>query len=162
MSGVSRREVLRIGVAGAGAGAGLVAGGAGAMIGQVAAGAATTSTRSAAKPAVVSRRTSSARTADRSAPQLHVDRLDALVGSAFTIWIGRERRHVKLLKLKRHHVAGEGSDACFSLIFSAPHPVLPSGTYRFSHPKLGRFALFVSPVGRPAAGQRYEAVVNHE
>ena len=47
----------------------------------------------------------------------------------------------------------------FSLIFRGPcDPILPQKTYPMTHPELGRFDLFVVPVGRDQAGTRYEAV----
>jgi Domain of unknown function (DUF6916) len=47
----------------------------------------------------------------------------------------------------------------FSLIFRGPRdPILPQQTYPIAHPELGRFDLFVVPVGRDRAGTRYEAV----
>jgi len=46
----------------------------------------------------------------------------------------------------------------FSLLFDGgAATAIPSGTYTFTHPSLGRFALFLHPVGR---GQRYEVIVN--
>jgi hypothetical protein len=47
----------------------------------------------------------------------------------------------------------------FSVVFlGPPDPVLPQGTYRFDHPELGGFEIFVVPIGRDEDGVRYEAV----
>lgn len=48
----------------------------------------------------------------------------------------------------------------FSLVFDGGvAAAIPSATYNFTHPSLGRFALFLHPVGR---GQRYEVIVNRQ
>jgi hypothetical protein len=59
-------------------------------------------------------------------------------------------------KVKTH----EGN--CFALTFRAgERDTLSQGTYKFVHPALGSFSLFVVP-GKPSAdGTTYEAVVNH-
>ncbi|MFL6227318.1 MAG: DUF6916 family protein [Pyrinomonadaceae bacterium] len=51
---------------------------------------------------------------------------------------------------------------CFTLTFRAgERDTVSQGTYQFSHPALGRFALFIVP-GKPSAdGTVYEAVINH-
>ena len=47
----------------------------------------------------------------------------------------------------------------FSIEFTGPgEAVLPQGTYRFEHPALGIFEIFVVPIGRGQTGVRYEAV----
>lgn len=50
----------------------------------------------------------------------------------------------------------------FSLAFEAA-PGHPSGqgTYAVRHPRLGRFDLFVVPVGRPGPVRTYQAVISH-
>lgn len=49
----------------------------------------------------------------------------------------------------------------FSLIFEAKRgEPLPQGTYSLEHPSLGRFSLFLVPVGRGAKGFFLEAIVN--
>jgi len=52
---------------------------------------------------------------------------------------------------------------CFSLLFrSAPHPTLGQGMYKFFHPKLGSFAMFIVPVNQPLAdgSGHFEAIFN--
>jgi len=54
-----------------------------------------------------------------------------------------------------------GSENAFVLTFGGPLSTpLKAGTHRFSHPKLGTFELFVSPVGLPRGDRRYEAVID--
>jgi hypothetical protein len=46
----------------------------------------------------------------------------------------------------------------FSVYFLGPRePRLPQRTYALEHPTLGRFELFLVPVGEDAAGRVYEA-----
>ena len=54
-----------------------------------------------------------------------------------------------------------GSEGAFVLAFSRPlDAALEAGTHMLSHPELGAFELFVSPVGRPRGDRRYEAVID--
>jgi hypothetical protein len=54
-----------------------------------------------------------------------------------------------------------GSENAFVLTFSGPRNApLDAGTYKLRHRRLGRFELFISPVGQPRADRRYEAVVD--
>lgn len=47
----------------------------------------------------------------------------------------------------------------FSVIFQGPRqPVLPQRIYRFQHPDMGAFDLFIVPVGADQRGIQYEAV----
>ena len=49
----------------------------------------------------------------------------------------------------------------FSLDFAAPEGLLlGQGTYSFSHPRLGEFAMFIVPSTRREGGQVYEAIFN--
>jgi hypothetical protein len=52
-----------------------------------------------------------------------------------------------------------GSDDAFGLTFDGP-PGGEQGTYTFAHPTIGRFAMFITPVGRPSKLQTYEAVID--
>ena len=74
-----------------------------------------------------------------------------------------------VLELARVTPAGRGRPAgrdgapeeSFSLYFVGPDTVpIPQGTYLFTHPTVGRQAIFVVPVGREAGGLVYEAVFN--
>jgi len=47
----------------------------------------------------------------------------------------------------------------FSLVFHGPvHPALSQRTYPFEHVALGRFEVFIVPIGPDAAGPRYEVI----
>jgi hypothetical protein len=49
----------------------------------------------------------------------------------------------------------------FSLIFHGPEsPLLQQGTRPFEHDQLGRFELFIVPIGRENGVIKYEAVFN--
>ena len=49
--------------------------------------------------------------------------------------------------------------AAFSLIFRGPEaPILAQGTYKFEHPTRGPVDIFIVPVGKDAAGVRYQAI----
>ena len=59
--------------------------------------------------------------------------------------------------------AGKGES--FSLLFrGSANPPLKQGTYRFTHPNLGAFLLFLVPVGQPLpdGSAHYEAVFNRQ
>jgi hypothetical protein len=50
---------------------------------------------------------------------------------------------------------------CFSLVFVGPSaPLLPQGTYRFEHPVLGTFSIFIVPISQDRQRACYEAVFN--
>jgi hypothetical protein len=54
-----------------------------------------------------------------------------------------------------------GRDDAFVLTFcGALSQPLESGTHTLSHPELGTFELFLSPVARPSTECRYEAVID--
>lgn len=47
----------------------------------------------------------------------------------------------------------------FSLTFLGPtQPLLPQAMYEFEHPRHGRLAIFIVPIGAGAEGVTYEAV----
>lgn len=49
----------------------------------------------------------------------------------------------------------------FSVVFLGPgEPVLPQRIHRLEHEALGALELFIVPIGRDAAGVRYQAVFN--
>ena len=81
-----------------------------------------------------------------------------LVGTTFTL----RRPGARALRLKLIDATTlDGAGESFSLLFHVPGRVrVDSDTYRFEHPALGAFDLFVGPVGRGVKGQDLEAVVN--
>ncbi len=57
--------------------------------------------------------------------------------------------------------ATHGRRVPFSLFFRGPmQPIMPQRIYTLEHPKLGRFDLFLVPIGPDGTGMRYEAVFN--
>jgi hypothetical protein len=61
--------------------------------------------------------------------------------------------------------ASSGPDAVryesFSLLFHGPaNRFLPQKTYSFDHPQIGKFALFIVPVGKEGDQFKYQAVFN--
>jgi hypothetical protein len=80
------------------------------------------------------------------------------VGSTFRInREGASPLKVKLVSAKA--LAGKGES--FSLIFRGPrHAELAQQISTLEHPSLGRFDLFVAPIGRGVKGQEFQAVVN--
>ncbi|HEX4520406.1 MAG TPA: hypothetical protein VH063_12565 [Gaiellaceae bacterium] len=82
----------------------------------------------------------------------------SLVGHAFRT--ERDGMGPVELRLLQVRVLPGGGDA-FSLLFRGGTNVkLESATHRIDHDSLGRFELFLNPVGRPAAGLTVEALVN--
>jgi hypothetical protein len=70
---------------------------------------------------------------------------------------GESALKVKLVSAKA--LAGKGES--FSLIFRGPrHAELPQQISTLEHSSLGRFDLFVGPIGRGVKGQEFQAVVN--
>ena len=51
------------------------------------------------------------------------------------------------------------SDDAFALLFDGP-PGGVQGTYVMDHPVIGRFRMFLTPVGRASGLQTYEAIVD--
>ena len=74
----------------------------------------------------------------------------------------------ELAEVTEHGAAASGRfRAPFSVTFHGPlQPVLPQGSYRVQHEKLGALELFIVPVGpdepddpgQPPTAMRYEAV----
>lgn len=57
--------------------------------------------------------------------------------------------------------AAYGRRAPFSLFFRGPlRPLMPQRIYTLEHAELGRFDLFLVPIGPDGTGMRYEAVFN--
>ena len=49
----------------------------------------------------------------------------------------------------------------FSIVFGGPGDrLLPQGIYAFEHDQIGRFVLFIVPIGKDRERFRYEAVFN--
>jgi Domain of unknown function (DUF6916) len=51
----------------------------------------------------------------------------------------------------------------FSVLFRGPkNPYLPQAIYSLEHPKLGKFPLFIVPIGPDEQGMCYQAVFNRQ
>jgi hypothetical protein len=67
-------------------------------------------------------------------------------------------RNLGALSVGRRRLTGREH---FALDFEGPAGNrLGSSLYQLSHPDLGRFQLFLAPVGLPGSVQRYEAIIN--
>jgi hypothetical protein len=86
-----------------------------------------------------------------------------LLGSKVTVrtatgpqaWLLREVKDLGASVLKSR---SQGSGEIFSLLLQGPSKVkFAQGTFKMSHPTLGRFSFFAVPVG---TGRNYEVVVN--
>ena len=67
---------------------------------------------------------------------------------------------LRLLEVESRWGRGPAREA-FSLIFLGPaEPLLPQRIYRLEHDELGALEIFLVPIGRDAAGTRYEAAFN--
>lgn len=87
----------------------------------------------------------------------------AHVGSRFTVSDASGERALLTLVAADDLGIGDRPIAergeCFALSFEARGPLLDQDTYRFSHPAIGDFPLFVVP-GRPSDRQTYSAIFN--
>ena len=81
-----------------------------------------------------------------------------LVGTSFRVQAAADRA-VELALTAARSRSPTGNP--FSLVFAGPRqPVLPQATYPFEHGTLGRFDLFICPIGQSATNTSYEAVFN--
>jgi hypothetical protein len=99
--------------------------------------------------------------------QLGFESLARLVKSKFRVWVGaNDALELELYEATSPHVtpAGGGTEAVFesfSLLFLGPvDRLLPQRSYAFECEALGKFDLFIVPIGRDQSGVRYEAVFN--
>ncbi len=86
------------------------------------------------------------------------------LGSAFRICLAGGRPvDVELAEARELPAAGRRPPelrAPFALLFRGRGAAaLPQDTYRLEHAALGTLSLFIVPVGRPADGVRYEAII---
>jgi len=83
-----------------------------------------------------------------------------LVGTTFNVAVAGGAQALVLAKINEHPTARPGRGECFSLIFSSSDSTAQSGTHTLTHPSLGSFGMFISPVGDQPSGQQYESVIN--
>ena len=81
------------------------------------------------------------------------------VGSTFRVHA--DASEVELTLVEVSGLRSSPRAEVFSLEFHGPvdNP-LPQGEYRFEHPDVGDFALFIVPVGRDVDAMQYEALFN--
>jgi len=99
--------------------------------------------------------------------EVTVSVFEECVGSAFRIYADSGSSvDAKLIETTPVGSRSGGSSAvaqreAFSIVFRGPaEPVLPQKIYTLEHAKLGRFELFLVPIGPDSSGMRYEAVFN--
>jgi hypothetical protein len=81
-------------------------------------------------------------------------------GEAFPIESGTPRAELVLMSVTPWgRPATDAGRQPFTLLLHGPlEPVVPQATYRFDHPALGPFDMFIVPVGPEGQAMRYEAV----
>jgi hypothetical protein len=89
----------------------------------------------------------------------------SLVNSTFFVrQESGDRVELVLAEAKPVHAAGARTVArtrCFSLVFQGPDRLfLPQKIHTFEHASIGRFALFIVPVGQKQGCVEYQAVFN--
>lgn len=85
----------------------------------------------------------------------------ALIGQSFEIAFDGPPIIVRLAIVRSTDSSLNPSHEAFALEFSGPlDPLLPQGTYTFTHPEFGQFEVFIVPVARAKEGVTYEAVFN--
>jgi hypothetical protein len=77
--------------------------------------------------------------------------------------------NMRLVDVTGHELAPTGAALngaaadkdCFSLMFLGPKTApLAQNTYTIAHPRIGRFWLFLVPIGCDRNGTRYQAIIN--
>jgi hypothetical protein len=92
--------------------------------------------------------------------ELSRDSLAANVDSIFRVQLAQgETREIRLIELCDGRSTPRQEQ--FALTFRGPlHGFLGQGTFPVEHPVLGRFDLFLAPIGQKPDGFLYEAVFN--
>jgi len=88
--------------------------------------------------------------------------LEEHLGTPFRINFGGESPLVVVLyEVARHEQHPGPRQQPFSAYFRGPYPpILPQRIYPVEHDRLGRFEIFLVPIGPDGQGMRYEAVFN--
>lgn len=99
---------------------------------------------------------------DLTLEQLTFAHFSGLLNSRFRVragdGIGVE---LELIEAVRDAAAAGGHADTFSLLFNGPvHPMLSQRIHRFEHDAVGRFDLFIVPVGCNPGGIQYQAIFN--
>jgi len=97
-----------------------------------------------------------------SLEQLTVETFSRLLNFRFRIYADTVKTlEAELTEVTRGHAVANTKGEYFSLLFNVPgHPILPQGIYCFELEELGRFELFIVPVGQNQSGTQYQAVFN--
>jgi hypothetical protein len=84
------------------------------------------------------------------------------IDTVFTVRAGSLTAHrMKLIEVTKHAPLSKVKQDGFSIVFAAPRgEALTQNTYIFEHPRLGRFPMFIVPIGSGEQGTFYEAVFN--
>jgi uncharacterized protein DUF6916 len=87
------------------------------------------------------------------------DTFAELTGDEFEIELETgERFALRLAAAAPMTLAPTDGPAPFSILFRGPEtPILPQRSYPIEHPALGRFDVFLVPLGADDRGARYEA-----
>jgi hypothetical protein len=87
------------------------------------------------------------------------DTFAELTGDDFTVHLDTgERFQLRLAAAAPTVLAPTDEPAPFSILFRGPtSPILPEQSYAIEHPTLGRFDVFLVPLGSDDRGARYEA-----
>jgi hypothetical protein len=82
------------------------------------------------------------------------------LNTAFTVQLGQYGA-VEMDLVEVSELRAVARQRIYSLLFRGPlEKQSPQGMYRFIHPRMGEFDLFIVPVSREPDGMRYEAVFN--
>jgi len=109
--------------------------------------------------------TATAAGVDEALPRLDMQAFSQQLKTEFRIKHRNAKTvNVKLVEVKDLRPAAgmlTHSKECFSVVFhSSQRPALRQETYAVEHGSLGKFSLFLVPVGMNKDGQYYEAVFN--
>ncbi len=99
--------------------------------------------------------------------QLGFESFAGLVKTSFRVWVDdRDSLELELSAITPPRIASAGGPnggtyESFTLEFRGPaERLLPQRIYRFESAAIGRFDLFIVPVGRDAGGTGYQAMFN--
>ena len=101
--------------------------------------------------------------------QLDFGSLASLMKTRFRVWVGaNDALELELYeatppRTTRVDSGPEAGYESFSLLFLGPADrLVPQGSYAFECEPVGRFDLFIVPIGRDPSGVRYEAAFNRQ
>ena len=102
-----------------------------------------------------------------SLEQIHFEAFAAAVKSVFRVETAENQAlDLELSEVTAPRYSAQGGNSgskheSFALLFTGPaNPLLSQQMYWFESSTIGRFELFITPIGRDANGARYEAAFN--